>query len=260
MGINGGTSTPCIPLPIILRRTRRWGRSWLSRQYTERASGALPGAGHPAGLQPEGPPRALYRRRDLALFAQLLPRLELGFAASSRAAPLASTSRVLEGFASTSAGVQTPIGRPRARRDPHFGKTLENTSQSAPRMLLTGESGIAAGAAPQRESACVWILHAHENDAAALPLHSWGCLPRHAGGDGGDAPRRRGRRLVVVAAERCCCGHGRRRLFVRLRQLRWARLVLGALLAGRPRGGGSAPGVETQRRRSRRGASSVRHD
>ena len=41
-------------------------------------------------------------------------------------------------------------------------------------MLLTGESGIAAGAAPQRESVCgVWILHrAHANDAAALPLHS----------------------------------------------------------------------------------------
>ena len=35
------------------------------------------------------------------------------------------------------------------------------------------------------------ILLAHENDAAALPIHSWGCLPRHPSGDGGDAPRRR---------------------------------------------------------------------
>ncbi len=87
-----------------------------------------------------------------------------------------------------------------------------------------------AGAAPQRESVCNWILHpAHENDGAALPLHSWlGCLPRLAGGDGGDAPRWRGRLLVVVAAKRRSCCHGRRRRFVligaddALRQLRGA--------------------------------------
>ena len=63
-------------------------------------------------------------------------------------------------------------------------------------MLLTGESGIAAGAAPQRESVCgVWILHrAHANDAAALPLHSWGCLP---------LPWRRWRRRAAPARRGC---------------------------------------------------------
>ena len=151
-----------------------------------------------------------------------------------------------------------PRAGPRRARRPLISTInfkTEKTSRSAerPTRIQTGESGIALGAAPQRESVCgVWILHrAHANDAAALPLHSTsrlGCLPRGPGGDGGDAPRGRGR--LVVAAKRCCCCRVRRQLFVRLgaadaRQLRGAR-------AGPRRAAGLSA--------ARGGSGSVRHD
>ena len=148
---------------------------------------------------------------------------------------------------------QAPSGTRARTASPHLAR---RHAGAPPLVLLTGESGIAAGAAPQRESVCgVWILHrAHANDAAALPLHSWlGCLPRLSWRRWRDAPRGR---LVVVAAERCCCGHGRRRRFVRLWQLRGARAGprRAAGLAA-PRGGCGPSERQTHPSR-RRGASS----
>ena len=112
--------------------------------------------------------------------------------------------------------------------------------------------------AAARECLRVWILHrAHENDAAALPLHSWGCLPRLAGGDGGDAPRRRGRRCwwsspqsaaaAVTGVGAFLSGSGSSAGRAR---------VLGALLASPPLAAAARP-WGGKRIRRRRGASSA---